>query len=179
MSRSGGPNWKYLGIGLVLVLPMLYFLARGFEFDPRRIDTPLIGKPAPAFRLPVLGGGERGLEDRAGKPAVMNFWATWCVPCRQEHPLLQQAARVYGDRVEFTGIVYIDTEEKIRQWLGPGGSVYPILIDDRTRTAIAYGVSGVPETFFIDRDGTMIEKYNGPLPAAYLRAMLEKLAGPV
>ena len=171
-------NLKYLVVGLSFTLPLVYFMGRGFDFNPNKIDSPLIGKAAPDFRLTTLGGGEAGLADiKGGKPAVVNFWATWCVPCRQEHPLLQKAAQRYGEKVQFYGIVYQDTEDKIRDWLGPAGSVYPTLVDMGSRTAIAYGVYGVPETFFVDRNGVVLDKYAGPLPSAYLIGMIEKLLG--
>jgi cytochrome c biogenesis protein CcmG/thiol:disulfide interchange protein DsbE len=171
-------NLKYLVLGLLLVMPLLYFLGRGFEFDPKEIKSPLIGKEAPVFSLPVLGSTETmALSSYRGKPVVVNFWATWCVPCKQEHGLLLQAAARYGENVQFIGIVYQDTEEKIKAWLGSQGTAYPTLIDMGSRAAIAFGVYGVPETFFLDSQGIIVDKYAGPLPAAYLVDRLEHLLG--
>lgn len=167
-------NWKYLFLGALFTVPLLYFLGRGFEFDPHRIDAPIIGRTAPVVTLPVLGGGERSVTSNT-QPVILNFWATWCVPCREEYPLLKEAAKRYGDKVQFLGVVYQDTEAAIQKLLGPGGAPYPTLIDTGSRTAIAYGVSGVPETFFITRSGVVLDKYSGPLPADYLVSMIEKL----
>lgn len=168
-------NWKYLSVGLVLVVPLLYFLGRGFDFDPKEIQSPLVGKPAPELTLPALGGQTYQVSALKGTPVVLNFWATWCVPCKQEHELLQQAAAHYEGKVQFLGVVYQDTEEKIRAWLGPTGSKYPTLLDIGSRGAIGYGVYGVPETFFINRAGVIVEKFAGPVSAQYLVATVEKL----
>jgi cytochrome c biogenesis protein CcmG/thiol:disulfide interchange protein DsbE len=151
-------------------------LALAFQHDPHRIPSPLVGRAAPAFSLEVLGGGTRTLADLRGKPAVLNFWATWCVPCQDEHPLLVQAARFYDGRVGFAGIVYQDDPSTISAWLGKhGGEGFPTLIDDGGRTAIAYGVYGVPETFVLDATGTIAEKFTGPVSPPRLRELLDSL----
>ena len=169
-------NWKYLLIGLVMVVPLLYFLGRGFEFDPKEIKSPLVGKPAPELALSAIGGGQNyDLMALKGTPVIVNFWATWCVPCKQEHALLQQAATHYQGQVQFLGVVYQDTEEKIKAWLGPTGSAYPTLLDVGSKGAIAFGVYGVPETFFINRTGVIVEKYAGPVSAQYLVGQIERL----
>lgn len=171
-------NWKYLLVGLLFTTPLVYFLARGFEFDPHTIDSPLIGKPAPGFTLDPLGGGAPvTLASHSGTPVVLNFWATWCVPCQQEHAALQQAARTFAGKVAMYGIIYNDTSENIQLWLNRRGSAYPTLLDPGTRTAIGYGVYGVPETFFIDRKGTIVEKYAGPLDLGGILSRIEKLVG--
>ena len=117
------------------------------------------------------------LESLRGKPVVMNFWATWCVPCYQEHPALVGAARALGKDVQFLGVVYEDDEARVGAFLEKRGSAYPSLLDDGGRTAIAYGVAGVPETFFIDAAGRVVEKYVGPLDPETIARLVAKASG--
>lgn len=163
--RSGGFSYKALIIGLVVTLPILGLLYLGLSMDPHRMDAPLVGKAAPPFALTRLSDGETvTLESLRGKPVILNFWATWCLPCRQEHPILVRAAKDLGDKVQFVGIVYQDKNEAVNAWLDTyGGRGYPTLIDAGTKTGIAYGVYGVPETYFIDRDGIIRDKVVGPV----------------
>jgi cytochrome c biogenesis protein CcmG/thiol:disulfide interchange protein DsbE len=114
------------------------------------------------------------LQTLRGRTVVVNFWATWCVPCFQEHPVLQQAARTMPASVAFLGVVYEDEEAKVASFLRQQGSAYPTLMDDGGKMAIAYGVYGVPETFFISPDGTIVEKYVGPLTASALQSLVAK-----
>ncbi len=174
-------NKKVLIAGLVLVLPLIALLAVSFGRDPHSVRSPLIGKPAPPFQLTtVRGTGEIpavSLEALKGKPAVVNFWATWCQPCKAEHGVLTRGAKMFGDKVQFVGIVYEDEEPAILDFLGRYGSGYPAVLDNGGKTAIAYGVTGVPETFFIDANGTIVSKYAGPLSpdllAQHVRGLLE------
>jgi cytochrome c biogenesis protein CcmG/thiol:disulfide interchange protein DsbE len=99
---------------------------------------------------------------------VVNFVATWCRPCVAEHHILVAAAKKWGDRVRFLGVVYEDTDANILKFLKRGGSAYPTLVDVGGRTAIAYGVYGVPETFFISPAGTIDDKHAGPVSMARL-----------
>lgn len=170
---------KALGIGLLVVLPLLALLAFGFGRDPHVMDKPLVGKQAPSFSLPRLADGAQvQLSDLTGKPMVVNFWATWCVPCAQEHPNLVEAARRWGDDVQFVGIVYQDKNEAVEAWLDRhGGRAYPTLIDVNAKAAIAYGVYGVPETYFIGPDGVILDKHVGPIPWPVLQDQVAKLRG--
>lgn len=159
-------SWTIIVVGLLLVLPLLFILARGFSFDPRRIDSPLVGQPAPAFELPVLNdeGELVSLESLRGKPVLLNFWATWCVSCPQEHPWLVQLARKHGTDIQFVGVAYEEKSAEIQSWLDTnGGSAYPTLIDINGKAAIAFGVYGVPETYVIDSDGVIRDKVTGPV----------------
>ena len=149
-------------------------LVLSFGRDPHDIRSPLVGREAPAFTLPAVGSGESiSLEELRGKPVVLNFWATWCVPCYAEHEVLTETARARGSDVQFLGVVYDDEEEKILQFLDRYGSAYPTLMDEGGKTAIAYGVYGVPETFFIDSEGVIAEKFEGPLDRQLLRQNLQ------
>lgn len=159
--------------GLALVVPLLLVLVVNLGRDPHLIRSPLIGQPAPPFALPRVGGGAPvALESLRGRPVVVNFWATWCMPCLQEHPALQDAARRYGNEVAFLGVVYEDQESNVVGLLSRFPSVFPALMDPGTRTALAYGVQGVPETYFINREGLIVAKYAAPLEPATIDALL-------
>lgn len=171
-------NKKVLIAGLVLVVPLIALFAASFGNDPHAVRSPLIGKQAPPFSLITVGDKETvSLEALRGKPAVVNFWATWCEPCKMEHGVLTRGAKLFGDQVQFVGVVYDDKEEAITAFLQRYGSGYPALIDAGGKTAIAYGVTGVPETFFIDANGTIVSKYAGPLSpdllSKHVRELLE------
>ena len=179
-------NWKRMLIGFAVGVPILGLLVFGLTRDPRVIPSPMPGQPAPAFELRALDTGEPvRLEDMAGQVVVLNFWASWCGPCRVEHPNLTAAAEAYRDRgVRFLGLLYNDRPASARDWLDRLGEAYPTLIDDRSRTAIDYGVYGVPETFVIDRTGKVRYKKTGPIQLSRdfleLQAVLETiLAEPV
>jgi cytochrome c biogenesis protein CcmG/thiol:disulfide interchange protein DsbE len=118
------------------------------------------------------GGGSLQLSSLRGRPAVVNFWATWCIPCIQEHASLAAGAQANPD-VTFLGVVYEDTAENARSFLAKRGAAYASYADEDGKAAIAFGVYGVPETFFIDAKGTITDKYVGPLDRDTLR---EKLA---
>jgi cytochrome c biogenesis protein CcmG/thiol:disulfide interchange protein DsbE len=161
-----------------LTLPLLGLLLLGLSRDPHKIDSPLVGQRAPGFTLVPVGGGEPvSLEGLRGKVVVMNFWATWCVPCYQEHPVLVEAARTLAGDVTFLGIVYEDEEAKVRDFLAKQGSSYPSLLDDAGKTAIAYGIYGVPETFFVSPDGKVASKFVGPLTPSVLRSLVAQARG--
>lgn len=169
-------NRKVLLIGFAVIVPLLALLAMALGHDPRRIRSPLIGKSAPEFTLRDISTGQVvSLEATRGRPMVVNFWATWCVPCYAEHPHLVEAARRYGDRVLFVGVVYEDEPEAIERFLQQYGRAYPALQDVEGKTAIAYGVYGVPETFFIDAGGTIVAKHEGPLDAISIGTYLAQI----
>lgn len=170
-------SWIALIVGLVIALPLVWVLVRGLSMDPNRMDAPLVGKPAPHFALKRLSDGEVvTLEDLRGKPLLVNFWSTWCIPCRTEHPVLLRGAQHFGQRVQFVGIVYQDRNEVVTAWLNRyGGQGYPTLIDEGTKTGIAYGVYGVPETYFIGSNGVIVDKHVGPLDFPRLAAYIARL----
>ncbi len=175
--KKKGVSWMVLGGGLGLLVPLLVVLGWGFLMDPHAMPSPLVEKQAPGFDLPRYDTGDQlSLSDFEGRPLVVNFWATWCLTCRYEHPLLVQAERSYKDRIAFVGIAYQDKSDVIDAWLKRhGGSTYPTLVDIGGKTSIAYGIYAVPETFFISADGVIQHKQTGALDAPTLRRELENL----
>jgi len=172
--RPSRLNWKVVAIGAAAVLPLIVVLVANLGRDPHAVRSPLVGGIAPAFELrPVGGGAPVSLDALRGKPVVLNFWATWCVPCFQEHATLTSGARTFSE-ASFVGVVYEDEEARTSEFLAQRTSSYPSLMDPDGKTAIAYGVFGVPETFFIDRRGRIVEKFVGPLDAATLAALIRK-----
>ena len=156
-------NRKVLAVGLGIIVPLLAVLVANLGRDPHAVASPLVGRPAPAFKLAPLGGGaEVTLEALRGRPAVINFWATWCGPCLQEHPLLVATARSRPD-VQFLGVVFDDEPSKVQEFLRQHGTAYPQFVDPGGHAAIAYGLAGVPETFFLDPQGTVVAKTALPL----------------
>jgi len=169
-------NRYALSIGGLVSVALLIVLMAGLGRDPKRIDSPLIGKPAPQFTLKRVGGRESvELAAFRGRPVVLNFWATWCAPCWEEHPILNESSRALGDRVQFLGVVFQDDEAKILGFLQQRGAAYPTVIDDRGKTAIAFGVGGVPETFILDASGTIVAKHDGPISAEQLQSYLAEV----
>lgn len=148
---------------LVLLVGVAAAYGSRFGTDPTVVDSPLIGKPAPAFELPYLEkDGTQSLDELEGRVVVINFWASWCTACREEHDdLIMAAARYRDEGVTFLGIVYQDRPEAAIGMLDEMGRGYDNLIDPRSRAAIDFGVFGVPETFFLDRDGTVVAKIVG------------------
>ena len=153
---------RYVALGLFLIL--LIFLGYGLTLNPREVPSPLIGKPAPAFRLPTVADPAKsmGTDDFAGKVTLLNVWASWCVSCRQEHPLLVELAR--KGSVQVYGLNYKDTRQDARRWLASFGDPYVAsAFDEDGRVGIEWGVYGVPETFVIDRKGVIRHKLTGPV----------------
>lgn len=155
---------------LLLVLPVAVFavvaviFAIGLQYDPRVLPSALIDKPLPAFDLPSLRPDQPGLAtaDLVGQVTLLNVFASWCVPCRVEHPLLTRLSETGAVRV--VGINYKDKPEDARAWLEQLGDPYDRIGADRDgRTGIDLGVYGVPETFVIDATGTIRFKHVGPL----------------
>ena len=160
-----------LPLGIFAVLAG--FLAIGLRLDPKEVPSPLIGKPAPEFSLPLLHTPERRLStgDLKGKVSVLNVWATWCVSCRAEHEVLQALAQ--SGEVTLYGLDYKDDREKALQWLRVLGNPYEaVAFDEAGRAAIDWGVYGTPETFVIDRQGIIRHKFIGPLTAEKVNEVL-------
>jgi cytochrome c biogenesis protein CcmG/thiol:disulfide interchange protein DsbE len=170
-------NRRVLLVGLILVGTLIFFLGSGLRHDPREVISPLIGKPAPPFALADLDGRELRLEQLRGQPVVLNFWATWCVPCAAENPIFAAMARRYAGRVRFVGVVYQDSTDAIRAYERQRGSWGPTLVDPGSQSAIRYGVYGVPETFLIDSRGVIYEKVTGAVTYDGLARSLDAMLG--
>jgi cytochrome c biogenesis protein CcmG/thiol:disulfide interchange protein DsbE len=145
--------------------------------DKSTMTSALLGKPAPKFELPILGDpvGKVSSAQLAGKPWVLNVWATWCVACRDEHAVLLDIAR--QRRVLLVGLDWRDDDEEAKQWLQQLGNPYNVVLADREgRTAIDFGVYGAPETFFIDADGVVQYRHVGPMtPEVWEREFVSRL----
>jgi cytochrome c biogenesis protein CcmG/thiol:disulfide interchange protein DsbE len=163
----------FIGVAITAALVAVFFLAMGK--DPQHIDSPLVGRIAPPFALQAVGTHETiDLTQFRGKPVVLNFWATWCHPCWEEHPVLAQTAQMMNGRVQFVGVVFQDEESKIVGFLRQRGWTYPTLVDVEGKTAIAYGIGGVPETFFINPAGKIVAKVSEPMSVDELDANIRK-----
>jgi cytochrome c biogenesis protein CcmG, thiol:disulfide interchange protein DsbE len=164
--------------GTVLALTgiLLWIFAGAFGKDTHEVPFMLRGRPAPGFELGKLNGeGKVSLASLKGKPVVLNFWASWCKPCAYEHPVLEWGAREYGDRVHFVGMVFEDSEPEAKQFLAQHGASFPQLFDPDSRVAVEYGAAGVPETYFITADGTILDKHIGPIQPQELTARVAQL----
>jgi cytochrome c biogenesis protein CcmG/thiol:disulfide interchange protein DsbE len=161
-------------IPLVVFAALAAFFAVGLTRDPHEVPSPLVGRPAPAFSLPRLGtedgtAGRFSPADMKGKVWMLNVWASWCVSCRQEHPVLLDFAR--SAVVPLVGLNYKDGTADARRWLALHGDPYVLsAVDGDGRTGIDYGVYGVPETYVIDQAGVIRYKQIGPLSEEVLQA---------
>ncbi|MGB5260239.1 MAG: DsbE family thiol:disulfide interchange protein [Gammaproteobacteria bacterium] len=154
---------RYL-VPLLLFLLLAGLLYRGLSLDPKIVPSPLIGKPMPAFTLPLLAdpGSNISDTDLKGKVSILNIWATWCVSCRAEHEVLLELART--GKVDIYGLNYKDNRPDAQRWLAQLGDPYVAnAFDADGRTGIDWGVYGAPETFIMDRDGIIRHKHIGPL----------------
>ena len=164
------------GVSLITVVLAVVFATR-FGSDPRLSPSPLIGRPVPDATLDLVESDDLlYLPDLTGQVVVINFWAPWCVPCRAEHAdLIQLADGFESLGVSVVGIVYQSREDDVIGFLDELGRGYPIGMDDRSRAAIGFGVRGVPETYFVDRDGTVVAKISGPISLGLATATLDRI----
>jgi cytochrome c biogenesis protein CcmG/thiol:disulfide interchange protein DsbE len=154
---------RYL-IPVSVFAALVVFFALSLDKDPRRVPSPLIGKPVPQFSVPTLKDPARTLSqaDLHGKVSLFNVWASWCVDCRAEHPFLMEVVRKAG--VPLYGLNYKDTRRKALGWLNDLGDPYTeVGFDQKGTVAINWGVYGVPETYVIDKHGIIRDKVIGPL----------------
>ena len=168
---------RYL-IPLALFLTLAGFLAVGLNLNPREVPSPLIGKPVPAFSLPTLASPDKVLaaQDLKGQVWILNVWASWCVACRQEHPVLVDFAKT--SQVPLYGLNYKDKRDDALRWLQKFGDPYrQSLSDTQGLVGIDLGVYGVPETFVIDREGVIRYKHIGPVTPEALNQIIRPLLG--
>jgi len=155
---------------LILFVILVGFLAVGLNRDPQEIPSPLIGKQAPAFELPQLADPQKifSPESMKGKPWILNVWASWCVACREEHPVLVELGKLQVAPI--IGLDYKDKRDDAMAMLARQGNPYLLsAFDAKGRVGIDYGVYGVPETYVIDKTGVIRFKHIGPITMELLR----------
>ena len=168
MTRYLVPFFVFTGLVLLFVF--------GLHNDPKQVPSPFIDKPLPVFELPALRDAAANLSSdmMKGEVALLNVWATWCLPCRQEHPLLVELAGRH--RVKIYGLNYKDARADAIEWLGRLGDPYQqVFFDEQGGTGIDLGVYGVPETFVLDAQGIVRYKHIGPLTAASIRDVIRPI----
>jgi cytochrome c biogenesis protein CcmG/thiol:disulfide interchange protein DsbE len=161
--------WKRLVAVLAPALGLIGLLAYGFRTDPREIPSPLLGRPAAPFSLGLFDGGRFQLVEHRDRVVVVNFWASWCVPCREEAPVLEAAWQAHRNKgVLIVGVNVQDSESAARAFIETFGLTFPNGPDPGGRIAIDYGVYGIPETFVIGRDGRIAYKHVGLIGSSTL-----------
>ncbi len=172
--RGPSPAWLAAGAVALLVLGLL-----GYGLFVRPAAALQVGSSVPDFQLTTLDGDPMSLGAQRGSVVVVNFFASWCNPCREEAADLEAAWRQYQDRgVQFMAIAYKDAESKAQTFLDEFDATYPSAVEPGNRTARAYGVTGVPETFVVDQQGLLVQHFIGPVSQAELSHVIEPLLGP-
>jgi len=158
-------------------VPVIALLAYGFRTNPRDVPSPLVGRPAVPFTLTTFAGEPVSLEALRGKVVVLNFWASWCYPaCYEEAPVLERNWRGYRDRgVVVVGVDIQDKREAALKFVGDFGLTFPIAQDLKGTVSVDYGVYGVPETFFLDRQGKIRLKHVGAVTDDVFRSTVDRL----
>jgi cytochrome c biogenesis protein CcmG/thiol:disulfide interchange protein DsbE len=180
-------NWKRSAIAAACAIPVIALFMFGLRHDPKEIPSPLPGKVAPPFALEVFAPGQPPLNrpigdtirltDHKGDVVVVNFWASWCLACRDEHVVLSELAKRYAEKpVRFVGSLYQDRTSAGTEWIAQmGGQSYPSVDDPKARTAIDYGLYGVPETFIVSPDGRIARKIVGPVQESMVTQIVDSL----
>jgi len=170
-------RWVMLGLGAGLVVAVAVLASR-LGKDATYVPTPLIGKPAPPFTLTRFDGSTVTNADLAGKPYVVNFWASWCGPCRQEHGALRAFWERYRDRgVGLLGVLYEDTPDRGREFQQELGGDWPLFKENR-QAVVDFGVRGPPETYVVDAQGLIVDKITGPAGPGQLEAIIDAVSRP-
>jgi cytochrome c biogenesis protein CcmG/thiol:disulfide interchange protein DsbE len=171
------PRARRFGFGqlvvFAVVIGIMALFAMGIQM---RSAKPVEKGLAPEFSIPLFTGGTFTLSEQRGQVVVVNFWASWCVPCRQEAPVLENTWRKYKERgVVFVGVDYVDSESEALKFIQEFNVTYPNGIDIGTETSRKYHIQGVPETYFVGKDGQLYGNHIGPIDAPTLSAKLEEL----
>jgi cytochrome c biogenesis protein CcmG/thiol:disulfide interchange protein DsbE len=174
-NRQGLPlTWIAAAVIALLVLALL-----GYALLADPTEPPQVGSLVPDFQLTALDGNPMNLGGQQGSVIVINFFASWCAPCREEAAALEQTWREYQDRgVQFFGIAYKDADSKAQAFLDEFDVTYPSTVERQNRTARAYGLTGVPETFVIDQQGLLVRHFLGPITQAQLSQEIDRLLEP-
>lgn len=173
-------------VGFAIFAILLFFLifSKGLSLDSSKIPSPLLGQSAREFQLPLLQGSELLLGHKAeavhlaelkGFPLILNFWASWCSTCAEESKVLEAFWRAHSSEIKILGIAVHDKSEDVLSSIQRLSKTYPIGLDEGGRTALDYGVTGVPESIFIDAQGLIVHKQVGPLDRKLLETLLVKL----
>src|ERR1051325_10011047 len=162
---------------LLMIGPLLALLAYGFTRDAPYIVSPLLAKPATPFTLKLFDGRKLSLDDLRGKAVFLNFWASWCVPCREEARDLEAAwQKIRDNNMVFVGVAVQDTDQNALEFLKEFNITYPNGTDEAAKIAVDYGTWGIPESFFIDPQGRITYKHVGGIRAALVVSKLEEAA---
>lgn len=169
------PRRRWLRLVAIMVPAALFFGVVAYATFTRS-NRPGIGDTVPDFSAPLLGSeGDLALSDLRGKPVVLNFWASWCTPCDDEAPAFRAAAAAYGDRVQFLGVNARDARSDALAKLEEWGLGYPSVRDETGEIYSSFGLSGQPETFFIDAEGELVQHAAGPVFENDLEPLLQDL----
>ena len=175
------PSWKLVSTVVFAVLVLAFFALMAFGLANRspatgRSGETRVGKPAPQFSMPLLGGGEFRSQDHRGSPMIINFWASWCPPCRQESPGFERVWQRYREQgIQLVGVDIQDTEEDALGYVREFGLSFPNGRDIDGKITVEYGVIGLPVTFFISADGVVEGRWVGALPEERLEGWAEAL----
>ena len=176
-------HFLVIGILVLFTIIILTVLGKGLFLSPSTTESALLGKQAKAFQVNVLqeggvahGKSEVSLEDFKGKPLILNFWASWCESCREEAREFEAFWQAHHQEVTVLGVAIQDTPEEALAFVKAFGKTYPIALDISGKAGLDYGVTGVPETFLIDRTGKIANKVNGPVTKAELERLMASIA---
>jgi cytochrome c biogenesis protein CcmG, thiol:disulfide interchange protein DsbE len=179
-SIAGSSPWVARAVALAVGVAVVSFLALMIWGLGRRSagtvgEARIATRPAPSFTLPLFGGESFSLAEQRGKPMVVNFWASWCVPCEDEAAALVRSAKRYAGRATFVGVAVQDTDRNAREFVRRFGVTYPNGLDASGEIAVDFGMTGVPETYFIEPSGRIVRKWQGPLDDALIERFLAEL----
>lgn len=165
-----------LSVVVAVVGVVAALLTSGLRHDPSDTASPLVGRTAPDFTLPQLDGPPIHLASLRGQVVVVNFWASWCAECHTEQPALNATWTKFRDAgVVVLGVDFEDDNADARDYVASEGSDYPVVVDANSRTALAFGVRGVPETYVVDQSGRIVDRAIGAVDANTLSRVLSAL----
>lgn len=175
-TRAGSRGLPWWATSLLIAAPLVGLLLFGLIRDPAARVNPLVGSRFPHFVLPAFSGGTLDTAEFSGRPILVNLWASWCVPCRDEAPILEAIHRTYGPRgLVVLGINVQDTERDAREFLRVFGQTFPTVRDVDGRVAVDLGMTGVPETFLVSRDGIIVRKIVGPITPGMVNDLVREI----